>query len=405
MKFDFGLPHSTRVLFFGTTGLSILQNYINEVDYVVYENPRERINIWVALLALLIGRKSEVTYYKAFLKLFRPRFAITMEDNSLTFYSTKLLRPSCITLAVQNGIRGNLSNDRQSNFSSDLQESLTKGYGVDAIATLGASGTRFFESVLDAATTQITEVGSLRNNALKHSTESSNPRLIMVSTFPNLGENTSWDRNRWENDIAAYSCSSAITFESLYQIESKLAAICAQVALETNYPFVILGKRPKSQPAEYEYFSESLAQHQWAFHPAKDQASSYSFVKASDVIVSTDSTLGFELLSRGLKVALVTARMQTAGYPSLDEVTLKSLVGLPPRGPFWTDDSSDFEIKRVIQYAIGISSPQWEMEISTIKNKVVAFDPGNHRFCALLDRMGIKNSGPGYWKQSLIPRN
>jgi surface carbohydrate biosynthesis protein len=405
MKFDFGLPHSTHVLFFGTTGLSILQNYINEVDYVVYENPRERINIWVALLALLLGRTSEVGYYKTFLKLFRPKYAITMEDNSLIFYSTKLLRPNCLTLAVQNGLRGNLANTELSSFSSDLRNRTSEGYGTDVIATLGTSGTKFYRSIFEDPKTEIEQVGSLKNNALAHAADTGEPRLIMISTFPNLGENKGWDHERWKVDIAAYSRSRAITFENLYLIESRLAEVCAQVAAEANFSFVVLGKRPNSQPAEFEYYSKLLAQHQWTYHPAKDQGSSYCFVKSSDVIVSTDSTLGFELLSRGFKVALVTARMHAAGFSDVDEVTLTSLVDLPRRGSFWTDDSSESEIRRVIQFVIEASGPLWNLEASSVKSSVIEFDPENHRFCALLDRMGIKNSGPGLWKHSLIPHN
>jgi surface carbohydrate biosynthesis protein len=227
----------------------------------------------------------------------------------------------------------------------------------------------------------------------------------MISTFPNLGENKGWDHERWKVDIAAYSRSRAITFENLYLIESRLAEVCAQVAAEANFSFVVLGKRPNSQPAEFEYYSKLLAQHQWTYHPAKDQGSSYCFVKSSDVIVSTDSTLGFELLSRGFKVALVTARMHAAGFSDVDEVTLTSLVDLPRRGSFWTDDSSESEIRRVIQFVIEASGPLWNLEASSVKSSVIEFDPENHRFCALLDRMGIKNSGPGLWKHSLIPHN
>lgn len=405
MKFDFRRPRRTQLLFFGNTGLSILRNYIDEGDYVVYENPRQRINFWVALFAIPLGRKSELTYYKAFLKLFRPKCAITMEDNSLTFYATKLFRPECKTLAVQNGIRGTLSNHECSSFSADLQSKTAIGYGADVIATLGKSGTNFFKAIVKESATRIVEVGSLRNNALPHAMKVATPRLVMVSTFPNVGEDKDWDRESWKHEIAGYMGPQSITFESLYRIESVLAAVCAQVAAEVNYAFVILGKRPSSQPAEFQFFSDTLIDYQWTYQPASDQASSYVFANTDDVIVSTDSTLGFELLSRGLKVALITARMQVAGLHEVDGVTLSSLVGLPRRGAFWTDDSSQSEIRRVIQFVVGTPKSDWDVETSSIRNSVVDFDPGNQRFCTVLNTLGIKNSGPGYWRESLIPTN
>ncbi|MEN9286682.1 MAG: hypothetical protein RIS39_674, partial [Actinomycetota bacterium] len=80
-----------RLVYFGRIGLGILRNYVTETDVAIYENPREHLNVWVALRMLLSRDLSEFSYYRAFLRWRKPKFVITMEDNNTLFYATKLL--------------------------------------------------------------------------------------------------------------------------------------------------------------------------------------------------------------------------------------------------------------------------------------------------------------------------
>ena len=49
MRLDFSFPRRVRLVYFGRIGLGILRNYVTEADVAIYENPRERLNVWVAL--------------------------------------------------------------------------------------------------------------------------------------------------------------------------------------------------------------------------------------------------------------------------------------------------------------------------------------------------------------------
>ncbi|MEY3615276.1 MAG: hypothetical protein RLZZ518_277, partial [Actinomycetota bacterium] len=96
-KFSINRPKHCRVVFVGATGESLLRNYITETDIVVYRGPQKDINIWIAFRALIMGSWSIRGYYKAFLRLTKPDFVITFEDNALEFYLTKVFYSPCTT--------------------------------------------------------------------------------------------------------------------------------------------------------------------------------------------------------------------------------------------------------------------------------------------------------------------
>lgn len=406
MKLDFRLPRRVRLVYFGRIGLGILRNYVTEEDYTIYENPRSRLNVWVALRMLLSGDRSEFSYYRAFLRFTRPEFVITMEDNNVTFYATKVCLPSCKTLAIQNGVRNAHSHSADSTFKTDLQRLHQGGYDADVIGTLGGLGSTFYRGAMPNSRGRIVELGHVMNNALplaKVPVERRGRRLIFVSKFPNRG--ASGIDPEWDTKIIFYMHQAALTARQYYNAESIVARACAVVAAEHSLDFVVLGKRPAWQVGEYNFFAEHLQGLTWQYLASNNQASSYEAIRPDDVIVNVDSTLGYELFSRGLRVAFVAARMHAAGHPEIVEQRFGyPLIG-DERGPFWTSEATDAEIRRVVGTAISVDEGQWSNLTHTARQLLFQFDAGNTRLCAELDALGIKNTGPRSWTRELIPLN
>lgn len=406
MKVSFSLPRHTKLVYFGRIGHGILRNYITEDDYVVYENPRERLNLWVALRMLISGRRSESAYYRAFLRLYRPQVVITMEDNNITFYATKTIHPSCKTIAVQNGVRNTMSHSADSSFRSDLQRMNRDGYDADVIVTQGGLGSLFYRSALPNTRVQLVEAGHVMNNAL--SAQSSNNvasrrRVVFISKYPNRG--SSGDDSGWDSDVVLYIEKTPLTAARYYAIESIVARVCAQVASELSVPFVVLGKRPKWQVGEYNFFSKHLSGFDWEYSPSDNQASSYETVTESDIIVNVDSTLGYELFSRGLRVVFAAARMRAAGQPHIVEYQFGYPLVAEDRGPYWTNEPTADEIRRVLTFALETSAEEWSRTTQPVRDLLFRFDPGNTLLCRVLDDAGVANTGPRSWTRELIPAN
>ncbi|MGA1419745.1 MAG: LA_1612 family putative O-antigen biosynthesis protein, partial [Ilumatobacteraceae bacterium] len=380
--------------------------YVTETDVAIYENPRERLNVWVALRMLLSRDLSEFSYYRAFLRWRKPKFVITMEDNNVTFYATKVISPECKTLAIQNGVRNAHSHSADSNFKTELQQLHQMGYDADVIGTLGGLGSTFYRGALPNSRGKLIELGHVMNNALSVSGDgdaASPRRLVFISKFPNRGEDGV--DPEWDSKVIFYMHQAALTAKRYYNVEGIVARTCAAIASEHSMQFVVLGKRPAWQVGEYNYFAEHLQGLSWQYLPSSNQASSYEAIRPSDVIVNVDSTLGYELFSRGLRVAFVAARMHAAGHPEIVEQRFGYPLLDEPTGPFWTSEATDAEIRRVVGTAISVSEEQWIKMTDSARQMLFQYDRANARLCSELDRLGIRNSGPRLWTRELIPLN
>lgn len=406
MKLDFRLPRRVRLVYFGRIGLGILHNYITEPSFAIYENPRERLNVWVAFRMLLCGERSELSYYRSFLRWTKPRVVITMEDNNVTFFATKMIMPSCKTLAIQNGLRKSLSHAADSSFMDDLRKVTAQGYGADVIATLGGLGNDFFVESFARSLPRLVEVGNVMNNALElqHTALSNEPRrIIFVSKFPNRG--TAGIDESWHSKTMIFSGSVGFTADKYFKVDSIVARVCAEVAASSSMSFLVIGKRPAWQTGEYEYFKRHLDGLPWSFLPSHTQASSYEAVRPSDIIVNVDSTIGYELFARGLRVGFITARMSVAGHPEIREFEFGHPLITEPTGPYWTNEATESEIRRVVDFLASVSDDAWEQETRTSRELLFHYDPLNVRLCRVLTELGVANTGARLWSRELIPAN
>ena len=406
MRLTWKRPRRVQVVYFGRTGNDLLRNYISEESSVVYLSPLVELNVWVSLKMLFSGGISQTRYYHAFLQLTKPRCVITMEDNNLVFYSTKCAQPECRTLAIQNGLRVLYSHTPNSNFFKDLKDSTSRGYGVDVCATMGSASSRLYAEALGNRAIRIVETGSLRNNALVLGPPRSSDqrrRLVFISSFPNLGAD-GIDPD-WDSRVVHYFGDVGLTNSEYFRIEGVVARIAAESALDRGLEFCVLGKRPNWQIGERRFFQSSIGDLKWRYLPSDHQASSYESIADSDLVITTDSTLGYEFFARGLRVAFVASRMRLAGFPNVREGIFADLTHSEDQGPIWTDVCTTLEVNRLIDYLLTATDSQWQALTRDLRSKVVCFDDQNRCFCAILSELGIPNKGPSLWRRDLIPSN
>jgi surface carbohydrate biosynthesis protein len=399
----FSFPKRRRLVYLGETGQLLLRTYIKEDDYTIYRTIRTECNIWVALYSLFTGRWSARGYYQSFLELARPEVVITFEDNALEFYLTKALLPSCKTLAIQNGRRDTYSTQPDSSIWQLIREATYTDSGPDVVATHGEPWSKYFRGALGHATTKVVSVGSVKNNSLSIGKRVPIPRLLFVSSFPNLGA-----EGELENELSTvlgYWQGTQVTFGDFYQFEGVLARKCAEIARTRGFQFGVLGKRPSWQKGEYSYFASSLDGFEWFYLASDTEATSYEAVAENDLVVSIDSTFGYEMFARSLRVAFVSARMQYAGLDHIRDCEFGYPLVTQPTGPFWTNQATDQEITRVINYVIDTNNYEWDLASRHLQETVMPFDFGNSQLCRLLATLGIETHGPGRWGADNIPKN
>jgi surface carbohydrate biosynthesis protein len=402
IRIEFRWPQQHRVVFIGSTGESLLKTYVAEDDINVYVGPRKKVNIWVAIVAALSGRWGVRGYYRAFLRVTKPKFVLTFEDNALEFYLTKMFYPSCITACIQNGRRDTYSTTSQQNIWESIRQVAAPEHTPDIVFSHGEPWSTYYRSALGNAA-QVKAVGSVRNNAINLVTRHESPRVLFVSSFPNLGPaGTLADAS---DKILGYWQAQALTFGNFYRAEGLVAAAAAENAKALGLKFCVLGKRPAWQQGEMKYYENILRDQPWDYLPAESKSSTYERVFLNDIIVNIDSTFGYEMFARGIRVAFIGCRMQTAGFPQVRDCEFAYPLVTEPTGVFWTQTDSPAEIQRVVTTVASMSISEWDVATRDLRASVMPFDPGNRELCSVLTELGIKTHGPRTWTAEPTTQN
>lgn len=132
--------------------------------------------------------------------------------------------------------------------------------------------------------------------------------------------------------------------------------------------------------AEREFYSAAMPTIEKQFHRRTGRLVSYSWLKRSKIVISDLSTLGYEAFSLGLRVGFISISRNTR---------VVARFGLPlefgEKGPFWTNDPSEEEIGRILDYLLSVSDEQWERDSGWIRDQLMVHDYGNTKIRAYVE--------------------
>jgi surface carbohydrate biosynthesis protein len=123
---------------------------------------------------------------------------------------------------------------------------------------------------------------------------------------------------------------------------------------------------------EVKYFSKYFESASQSLNRRISSISSYELIKLSPVVMTDQSSLGYESLALGCKTGFMAAapRFQKThrfGKP----------LEFGEKGPFWTNDPTEDEIARVLNYLLTVSDEQWERDSGWIRDQLMVYDYGN----------------------------
>ena len=369
------------------SGINILRSYVPEDEIEIIDI--DRINAFAALRMLVTGKKSLFDYTIAYLKLFKPKFAFTFLDNNIEFYKLAAIFPKTKFIAIQNGYRANYANQIGSGFFDLLEkESVKNTLTATAVCVLGkTSGDQYSQYIQSRSIV----TGSLKNNMIGSQIRPTERfDIVYVSQhapfeIPN-------------SEVKFFFGSKSITSSEFYAVEEYIVRFLVARCNRTGQSFAVLGKRSDSSPFEREFFDSAAAPHNVRFIPRTSEASTYEFCNSASLIVTTDSTIGFEFLARGKKVAFLSARIDAIDHVLSQEVHDTDFgfpLELGTTGPFWTNAANVSEFERVIGSVQSMSDAQWATAISPYNDVLMAYQPGNSAFIQMLRSEGIPMTNEG----------
>ena len=386
-KFSFALPKGQQVALADASGISILNKYIPQKDISIIDI--EQLNVFAVLRMLFAGKKSLFDYTVAYIKTFKPQFVFTFLDNNVDFYKLAVIFPNTKFIAIQNGQRANYANQLGFGFFDLLKnESAKNTLSAHAICVLGTAAADQYTQFIEA---KPVVTGSLKNNLIGNQIKPTDHfDIVYVSQhapfeIPN-------------SEVKFFFGNRSITAAQFYTIEQKIVRFLAARSKQTNQSFAVLGKRTDSSSYERDFFSSAASPNTVRFIPRTSETSTYELCNSASLIVTADSTLGYEFLARGNKVVFLSGRINAVSNELSREIRDTDF-GFPlevgASGPFWTNTALEPEFEQVIRSVQSMSDAQWATAISPYNDVLMAYQPGNSAFIQMLRSEGIPTTNEG----------
>jgi len=307
-----------------------------------------------------------------------------MMDNDVMFYQLKMYCPNTHFIAIQNGIRNNFSPSIDGGFFKVISRVAKSKIAIDEIFVFNNLSAEKYRD-LELGATSITPIGGLLNNAVKPTKKvSSNvPRIIsMISSLPATDPRV--------NERFGYIGDTEFSYNEYFAAEGEVAKFVHNFCQLHGYEMRIIGKRPAIAECEYNYFKDILPADGWIFVPRNGVESNYRLADESDVIVTIDSTFGYECLVRGARVAFLACRFDVMGIDNISDFEFGELTGENKAGPFWTNKFDFQEFRRVLEFCCNSSDDEWSAIGNPIFSQAMEYDPNNSTIIGRFQELGVK---------------
>lgn len=333
----------------------------------------EQINIPVLIASVFGHGRGSESYVDCFIGRVRPRLVVTFIDNNLAFYSIASRHKNVRTLFVQNGTRGHYLDIFEILGRTGLPRSPLK---VDYMMTFGKRiGLEYAKHIQGA----VVPMGSLVNNTVPRRHSPRSGVIGFVSQYRTTEGFTMAGRFFSRQVFFERADECVLRFLRKYAVDhgKRLSVI--------TYCDVCGDEKELMQ--EKRYYQDMLGGACDFLKSGDLYATSYDSADSVEVVVTIDSTLGYECASRGNKTAIFSIRSKildlsgfTYGWPET----------YPDEGPFWTNLPDAEVFGRILDHLFAIDAEQWRAELADNGfTDVMAYDPGN----GILQRILTKELG------------
>ena len=379
-KFSFRYPTNKAVLLVHKEGLELLAHFVESTSISV-ANP-ERPNVFVLLRMLFHKKKGLLGYLNAYISLVKPKVVLTFIDNDISFYQLKEGFPKVAFVSIQNGLRNDFARADNFGFLSQL-DSVSKDERLSAttICTFGDATGEQYSKYINATTKTI---GSLKNNLYENHSKEKQFDITFISQHPPSSIETEPGR--------VYFGHSSVSFESYYRIEFEVVKFLGDYCQQHNLRLAVSGKRENGFGTERDFYLGALGPSPAVFIPRDSNFSTYDTLSATGIIVTIDSTVGYEFLSRGQRVAFFSSRINSANSnlaSTIRDTNFGFPLRLEDRGPFWSNIGGAPEYERILDHLRAVADEEWATEIAPYNESLMAYQPGNPVFKKLLLELGL----------------
>ena len=350
-KFNFFPPSKKKILFYDIKGLQFFKKIFNLKEVEILHTRYEQINFFILFKNLLNFKFNAIEYFNTSVSFVKTKIIITFADNYSTFYKLKNFESSK-KIFVQNAWR---SGEREENLFTFKLNKKISNFTVDYMFVFNKHIGKKYNSFING---KYFATGSLRSNSVEIINNKKMYDILFISTFRKL-----------------------IIEEKKNKFLEKVIKNLKNFSLKYNKKIFIYVTPKKYQIHDEKNFYKSILGHNnegknWEYienNPNK----TYEYVDKSKLVVSTDSTLLYESLSRGVKTIFFD------GTSVLDKNYETRRFGWPMKtkknGLFWTTKIDQNSCNRIMKKIIQMKIKKWKSVCEKYSKEVMIRDFKNSK--------------------------
>ncbi len=353
-------PKRASVLVFDNYSKTALLPLLKDVDFQSLDTRGTEINLISLIRAMLTRRfwkgERQFAYSLAFAQAVKPKLLVTLIDNNRAFLDLCDELPHIKSVLIQNGLRNNLAH---------LVSSSERC--IDLYFTFNAAYAALAENYISG---EAIAIGSVRNNFMpaREIDPSEVHRVIFLSQY--IDHSDGFEHKSQDG--------SKHSWDEFFELERLVLPILSEWCSKAGFTLEIKSRYSVELPAETDFYMSLVAPYKAHIFHSKSERETYELLDSGAMFVTIDSTLGYEALSRGARVAFMSGRGGTLGA---DNRAFGWPNVLEDEGPFWLNEFTETGLKSLLDRVA--SGAQSDNE-SFSRLSVMEFDSGNKKLSRVM---------------------
>ena len=346
------------------------------INHSANKNLNESINLRILLRCFFKFKFARKYYIEEYINFLKPKIVITAVDNDLFFYQLKKKFNTTIFISIQTSLRSALND-----LFSDIHNLILNHSKCDYSFVYNDYIGKFYKKFL--GTTPIS-IGSVRSNCERIINKKKRISLLYVSTYKGLKNNLLFiDKKK----IIPFYKEAKTIKKNLYRSdiiknEIKLLKNLNQFLKKNNkLSLTILGCRDNK--LEKQFYENILINTKFNFISRTENRNTFKIIDDSEVIINIDSSVGYESIARGSKVAFFSIRGLRYPFNTSFFCWPRKI---KQKGFFWTDAYSFNELNRVLKNTLNISNANYKLKIKKNFKSLLKYNYNNVRIKNFIDQ-------------------
>ena len=350
------IPKQKKILIYDKVKSEVLLKYFAKSDTEILCTRYEELNLYCAILSLFTTKIFKFqfweNYFLKYISIVKPRLIITMIDNDPKFWVLSKKFNFTKTCFVQNARR--LFNPEEISLLIRMKREIF----IDYMFIFGNDYKIFLSKYFFG---KFLLSGSIINNIHDQKNTEEKNTICFISQF------------------------GAINYAEKHNFEmpdKKILLFLRDYSKDNKKKLIILDNGKNSDKL-FHFCKKNLNQCDWSIHEKKNIFSSYKKAIESEILVTADSTLGYEMLARGKKVAFFSTRR----WPNGIDYTFGSPGVYEPNGSFWTNYFDTKKFTKILDFLYAASKEEWENIISKHMENIMIYSKNNKIFKEKIDQI------------------